>query len=59
MTQRIKRHRNSITNYEKAEVVDNLVVMAYAMETGVSYRWLLTGVPPQGDDPVTPSVTSR
>ena len=51
------RSRNSIGRYERLHIVDELVIRAYAMETGVSYRWLLTGNSPEGGDPITNRVT--
>ena len=60
MAGRIGRTRNSITRYESAETVDDideLVLRAYAMETGVSFRWLKTGQAPIGGDPVIANTT--
>jgi len=57
MAARLHRNRNSITRYESATIVDELVLRGYAMETGVSYRWLLTGISPEGGDPITNRVT--
>lgn len=57
MADRLHRHRNSIGHYERSTFVDELVLRAYAMETGTSYVWLSTGYVPEGGDPVTARVT--
>lgn len=57
MAERLDRQRKAVSRYERSRIVDQLVLRAYAQETGVSYTWLATGMEPHGGEPRSDRVT--